>query len=454
MTCRDASARPRRSAAALVALGLAAALFAGGPAVSFSGQDDLLTLEEAIGLALERNEDALATRETVTASQARLARARSAFLPTLSATGVYTRRPFEVKRTVADSQITIQNFNALSGVAALNMTLFDADNIPSLNAARSERSAQELSASESRRQLAFQVTEAYLRTIVTDQVLEASRRRFDFARQNLEAAKARFAAGLASVNDVTRAELEFATAEMGVIQVEGEGKTARLDLAHLLDAPEAAVRTLAAPEFLLRAAEETPVEPEALVADARDRRPDLGARRWNARAQHALTLEPTLRWLPSLTLNGQYRYTNEAGLTGRTLNWNVGLTLNWSLFDGLARNADFSERKALARLADLDVQASERRIELEVREALVSLDNQRAALKQAGVARDIARRNAAETTELYRQGLASALEVADASVRLFEAEVELVGERYNLGLAFLDFEAASGLDPFGKEPVR
>ncbi|MCJ7485987.1 MAG: TolC family protein, partial [Candidatus Aminicenantes bacterium] len=55
--------------------------------------------------------------------------------------------------------------------------------------------------------------------------------------------------------------------------------------------------------------------------------------------------------------------------------------------------------------------------------------------------------------ELYRQGLASALEVADANVSLFEAEVGLVQERYGLGVAFLNLEAALGLDPFGKEPL-
>jgi outer membrane protein TolC len=93
-----------------------------------------------------------------------------------------------------------------------------------------------------------------------------------------------------------------------------------------------------------------------------------------------------------------------------------------------------------------------RRVDVEVRESLVSLENQRASLKQATAAHEVAKKNAAETTELYRQGLASALEVADANVRLFEAEVALVQERYGLGVAFLNLEAALGLDPFGKEP--
>ena len=151
--------------------------------------------------------------------------------------------------------------------------------------------------------------------------------------------------------------------------------------------------------------------------------------RWRARAQHALVLEPTLKWLPTLTFNGQYRYTNEPGLTGKNFNWNVGLTVSWPIFDGLTRNADYQERKALAHMADLDVRSAERKVELDVRGAFVALNNARASLKLATVAHDVALKNATETAELYRQGLGQALQVADANVRLFESEVGLVQAR-------------------------
>jgi len=91
-------------------------------------------------------------------------------------------------------------------------------------------------------------------------------------------------------------------------------------------------------------------------------------------------------------------------------------------------------------------------VDVEVRNALVSLDIQRAAVKQARAAQQVAQKNATETSELYRQGLASALEVADANISLFDADVALVRQRFALGVSFLNLEAALGLDPFGKEP--
>jgi outer membrane protein TolC len=447
MAKQPRSSRARRLAAAGLGLILLSVPL-------LASQDRPLTLDEAVKLALERNERAQAARESVNAANARVAQAKSFFLPTITSTSTYTRRPYEVRRVVGDSEVVISRFNALSETLALSMTLFDARSLTSLSAVKALRNADEDAAVESRRQLAFEVSQAFLATLGTSQVEEASARRFTFAGQNLEAAKARFAAGLASVNDVTRAELEYATAEVGVTQVKGQFETSLLQLGHLLDAPEAVRGSLAVPEFLIEAATAEAADGEALVGEALARRLDVGSLRWLASSQRALAKLPMLGWLPSLSASGQYRMTNEAGFNNRTWNWNLGATLSWALFDGGARFGASKEQKALARLADLDLQAATRKVDVEVREALVSLSNQRASLKQATAAHEVAKKNAAETTELYRQGLASALEVADANVKLFEAEVALVQERYGLGVAFLNLEAALGLDPFGKEPSK
>ena len=414
--------------------------------------EGFLTLEAAIQRALARNEQALAADQSLQASESRVGRARAYFLPQISATGNYLRRPFQVSRVVGGTEIVIQSYNAISGVLALNLTIFDAQGIPTFRNIRSERTAQEYATLETKRQLVFEVSNAYLGTLGVDQVLEAARNRYEYARQALDAAKARYSAGLVGVNDVTRAELEFATAEMGVTQVKGQVETTYLQLGYLIDDPETPRKKLKVPDFLPRAAEDITLSAEQLISEAQDRRLDLNSLRWHARAQQALVLTPTLKWFPSLSLNAQYRYTNEAGLTGRNTNWNVGLTLSWAIFDGFNRNAEHGERKALAIQSDLDVQAGMRQVDLQVREALVSLENQKASLKQAAVAHEFAKRNAAEIAELYRQGLASALQVADANVSLFEAEVTLVRERYGLGISYLNLEAALGLDPFGKEP--
>jgi outer membrane protein TolC len=303
---------------------------------------------------------------------------------------------------------------------------------------------------DAKRKLAFEVSNAFLTTLSVDQVLQASQHRLDYAKQSLDAAKARYAGGLVSVNDVTRAELEYTTAEMGLIQVQGQVESTYLALGYLLNCPPP--KKLRMPEFILQAVEGAVLPADQLIAQAQARRPDIQSLRWESEGLHALKLAPLLKWLPSFSLTGAYRYTNEAGLTGKNFNWNVGVSMSWSIFDGFSRNADFSERKAYAIQADLNLRAALRAVERDVRDALVSLESGRAALRLAQVTFDVAVKNSAETTELYRQGLSSALEVADANVRLFEANVALVRARYSLGIAYLNLEAALGLDPLGKEP--
>lgn len=429
---------------------LFAAVVLSGAGLTAEDREGVLSLEDAIRIALKANEDALIAGQRLKAADARLTQARAYFLPTVALNAGYTRRPFESIRIIGNSQIIVQNYNALSGSANLNMTLFNSSNIPALKQAKADLQSERLSTIESYRQLAFEVGNAFLATLGIDQVLEASRRRLELAKQSLDAAKARHSAGLVSVNDVTRAELEFASAEMGVTQVKGQVETTYLNLGYLLNREPPA--KLAMPEVLLQAVEAEIPDAPRLIAEAQGRRPDIGALRWDATSRQAAVLEPLLRWLPTLTLTGRYTYTNEAGLTGRNFNWSMGMSMGWSIFDGLARNGDYSEAKALSHQADLNLQAALRRVELDVREALVSLESQRAALKLAQTTYDVARKNAAETTELYRQGLSSALEVADANYSLFNANVELVRARYGLGVSYLNLESSLGLDPLGKEP--
>jgi len=410
-----------------------------------------LTLDEAIGLAVTRNERALASGERLEAAEARVSKARAFFFPDVQAAGNYTRRPYERTSTVGGQEIVVSKRDAFSTSITARQVLFDSRALPLWRQARSDRDAARLEAAEERRLVAFEAAAAFLRTLGAAQVAEAAERRVDLARTNLEDARARFEAQITSSNDVTRAELELATAEREATRAHNDEETSRLSLANLLVSPVPA--TLAAPETLLANADrERPAE-EELVERARERRLDVAAEKKRAEALRFWAKEPMNRFFPSLVARADGRWTNEGGLSARNTTWTYGLDLSWSLFDSATRFADRRERSANARAADLNAQARERAVELEVKTALASLDNARAAVRQAAVALEAARRNASETTTLYREGLANALAVADASQSLFEADVALTNERYGLGAAVLDTYAALGLGPEGKEPL-
>jgi len=423
-------------------------------AVLVSGEENkpVLTLESAVQSALSRNERAAVADQRIIASDARSMKGRSVFLPTLNLSGSYTRRPYEVTRELDGQEIIIQSLNALAGSVTVNSVLLDFRSFPLYRQLKLENKAEKSNSLESKRGLSFEVCGAFLAALGVEQVLKAAQQRLDYADQNFKASRARYEAQLVSVNDVTRAELEYATAVKGITGAGGDVETARLQLELLLGMKIDG--SLDNPEQLLSHAEAPPPGAEQLIPEALDRRQDLQSLRWHARAQHAAASEPAMRWLPSLSINGQYRFTNESGFAGKKTTWSVGLGANWNIFDGFARIADYKERKALAAIADLDLQAALRKVEVEVRSALVTLANQQASLKQATVALDVARKNAVETTELYRQGLTGALQAADANVRLYESEVDFIRERYGLAMAFLNLRLAIGLDPFGNRQTN
>lgn len=395
-------------------------------------QEAPLTLERAVTLALERNERSAIADTTVAAAEARVSRARSAFFPRVDVTGNY-------RNDYADG-----TDRTLSTAALLTQPLFDARVFPLYRQARFARDAARFGAGESKRLLGYDAAAVFLTTLSYEQVLRAATRRRDFAKTSLDDVRARFEAGLVSSNDVTRAELELATAVRGVAQAQGDVAASRVDLENLLktDVPG----PLAPPTTLLDAAA-TP--PATDITSAQQRRGDIAQERAEVEALRAFADEPRARFLPSVNFTAQTRNINDGAITNRNNEGFFSFNFNWPVLDAGLRRSDRLEREALLRGAELGLEASLRDVEREMRSAAVQLSTEQAALREAVAAVRAARKNTEETSILYREGLASALELADATQRLFEADVAEATATYRMALAYLSLREASGVSALG-----
>jgi len=395
-----------------------------------------LTLERAVALAIERNERAAIAETAVEAAEARVRRARTAFFPRLDISGNlrgdYTDR---TERTLSTSALVTQ-------------PIFDARVFPLYRAQRFERDAARFSASDSRRILGYDAAALFLATLSAEQVLRAAENRRTFAETNLTDVRARFEAGLVSSNDVTRARLEVATAERSLAQAAGDLSASRLQLQNLTREP---ALVLVTPAGLLEDAAHDPSHiSDAMLIEARGRRGDLSAQRARVEATRAFAEEPNARFFPSVLLNAQTRNINDGPIfSNRNNEGFVGLSFSWPVFDAGVRGAERAERTALLRGEELELQLAQHELERELRTASSQLSAERESLRAASGARDAARTNAEETNVLYREGLASALELADATQRLFEAEVAEVTARYRMALAYLTMREAAGHAPAG-----
>lgn len=402
-----------------------------------AAQEAPLTIERAVQLAVERNERAAIADTTVEAAEARVSRARTAFLPRVDINGNW-RNDFEADNTDRTLQTS----------AFVSQPIFDARIFPLYRQARFARDAARFNATDARRLLGFDAAATFLATLSFEQVLLAAENRRTFAQTNLDDVRARFEAGLVSSNDVTRAELELATAVRGVAQAAGDVQASRIDLETLL---KTEVGPLAPPVSLLEAAAAPPAATETQIAAAQARRPDIAATRAEVEALRAFAQEPNARFFPSVLFTAQTRNINDGPLTSRTNDGFFGFSFSWPVFDAGVRRADRLEREALVRGAELQLELDQRNIERELRSAGVQLTTEQAALREAVAALRAARKNAEETNALYREGLASALELADANRQLFEAEVAEVTARFRMAVAYLSWREASGIGPVGEQ---
>lgn len=394
-------------------------------------------IEEAVALALDQHESGRAADARALAAAARVGRARALLLPSLRAEGVWTRHGDGVSNRDEGAE----------GRVSASQTLFSARAFPMLAAAISSREAARLEAAETRRGLAYATAGAFLDALATQELAAAANRRHQLARQAEEEIRVRFAAQLTGSNELSRAELESATAEGEWVRAQGTARVARLALEHWMG--RSVPDSLTPPGDLLSEAQKETTILDASQATAR--RQDLLAMRARLKALRQTAVEPLLRWVPDLSVGASSTMAQGEGLDGARDNWLMNLTLGWPLFDGGMRAADRAEQKALAQAAELDLAALERGLRLEMESAQAMLESARAALVRSRVALDAAHRNARESAELYRRGLARALDVVDANVRLFEAEAEQVRSQAELASAYLGLRQAQGLSPFQKE---
>jgi outer membrane protein TolC len=339
-----------------------------------------------------------------------------------------------------------------SGTAGLTVTqpLLNASAFPLYAQAKRLADAQRAQNVDDRRLLGYSAASAFFAVLNAQDIVNAAQRQLDNARANLASTQARTQAQLSSTNDATKAQVDVAGAAREVEADKGVLDNALIQLAFTVYAPVPAA--LAPPSPTLEAAVKPNDGLDALVRFAVDHRPDLQVTKFQAVAAHDFASEPLLRIVPTIGLQGQVLDTTIASaVTGRHDDETLTATATWTLFDNGGRYADKHSRDAQADIADLNHQLLLRTVDAQVRAAVTLLDSAQAAFHVASDTVKYARQNVDETEILYRQGLATALELVDANDSRFTAEVDYATAEFAMAQAYLNLRQSLGLDVLGTE---
>ena len=406
---------------------------------SIANAEKPLSLEEAVNWALANNERSLKAPLRVEVAKGQLERARAAFLPTVTASGTETLN--------AKADKTGRHFTNAESLS-VNQPLLNMSAFPLYAQARHQLRSEQWGAVEDRRGLAFDTARAFMNALASERLFDAAQQRLERARATQQDTQARVDAQLASTNDATRVSVDMSSAESQVNQARGNVERAYLELSFLLG--RSVTGPLETPERTSRAARTGTIHREDIVRRAESRRPDLKSAQERTQALRQSAAEPLYRLAPTLALVGQVRtivdpLPIEQGFSEAAL-----LTMTWTIYDAGARYADRKTRVAQADSQALDERQLRRSIATDISVAISTL---RTARKNYLISEDAAvtaKRNTEETEILYRQGLARAIEVTDASASRYAADVAVESAKLAMEQAYLGLREALGLNPTGE----
>jgi outer membrane protein TolC len=267
--------------------------------------------------------------------------------------------------------------------------------------------------------------------------VQVSERLLEIAQRQEKDARVRFQAGAIAKVGLLRAEIDRARAEQDLRRAGNSYESARIGLASLLDRPV---------DFEVADPPEPRLEADAarLEAEALRDRTDVRAARRALDSAHAAHRAQVGKYFPDLAAFGRWQIQNAAGFTGKEHQWAAGVAASWRILDGGLREAELREASARVDEAEASLAGAQSRTRAEVRQALLDLESARANAEKAREQRDLAAENQRLVDVSYRAGAATAVEQADATAQLRNAEIGYTSEALGAQLAALRVRKVAG----------
>jgi outer membrane protein TolC len=416
-------------------------------ALSLAQAPQTLTLQEALRRADEVNLDLQAARTRVTQAKATVWKAWSGHLLQIGASGAWNENDRFVGFGAPPNQVTIQPRTQIAGQVQATQVLLAPQLWFAIQGAYRAEDATVYGVENARRDILFGVAQAYYGVASLKRLVDVAVQLQEIAARQARDADVRFKAGTIAKVAKLRADIDLTRAEQDLIRSKNSYEGARLALSVLLDRqPDFEVVEPAEPPL--------PADTSKLEQAALDNRFDLKAARSLEGVYSSQRLASAMRYLPTVAAFGRATYADPAGLTGSKEAWTIGLSLNWTILDGGLREAELRDTSAKISEAEYSRRALENRAVAEVRNALLDLESARANTIKAREQRDLAAENQRLVDVSFKAGAATAVEQADATAALRNAEIQLATESLQAQLAGVRVLRASGTFDPGKRSTN
>lgn len=422
----------------LVLMGTGAVAAAAQPSSARS-----LSMAQAIEAALHNNADVLLAAARSGDAAGRLAQARAALLPHLSAEVSQSRQRVNLAaQGISFPGIpTLNTYNSFQARLQLRQTLFDLSAWETLQSAQQARAAAAAREAVARELVAARTALSYVHGLRARQAVSAALSDLELAKRLQALARHQHEVGLASGVDVARARTRVARQQARIASARTSLVQARLQLARVTGLPmgQALVQTgdLVLPDKPLPAV-------DAAIATAMKQRPELVlAQLMLGAKQNALDAARAQRW-PSVQLFGAYGNAGNTPDQRIEQTYRIGARIEIPIFSGgvIAGRIDSAgSRLAQARIRLRDTRTQ---IEQDVRLSLRTLESTSRQIEAALANRDLARRELELARDRFAAGVTNNIEVINAQTALANARARLIAARAQHARARVNLAAALG----------
>jgi outer membrane protein TolC len=384
------------------------AIFAGVMLLPQAASAAVLSPEEAVRTALEKNATALIYEENVKSAEANVKSSRKGLLPTvdLSLSRYYTYGD-EYSKTQAGVKTDVDDDFGHSDAfqIAVNYTVFDGfSDISSYKASKAQVESSKAALRSERESLAANVLTAYFNAVNAKSALVLSDSNLSVSRERRELAKNKYEAGALTRLDFLFAQMDFSSDSAANLSLESKLSSAIRTLDELLgggvirsgsDLPDS-IDVDRDPLWKtaegFAAAKEKALENNAELASAKAQMKYAQVNRQGSNSN----------LYPKLNLHGSWNATASESDKSNPAEANsqyfkVGAALTWNLFNGFADNAASESAKIAERSAGLQVENVRLNVETNVANAV---DSHLRALK----ALEVAEGNANLASEMLNLG--------------------------------------------------
>ena len=309
----------------------------GSHTVTLAEVSGVLTLDDCLRLARERNPDILAAARQLDVARAGITTAKAGIYPTLGASGTYLKR--EANFAIGLSNDVNRRSEDYSVSARLTQNIFSSGRVRAqIDIAKKGLTVQSLTYQTAVETTLQSVRITFYQTLLAEATVPVRQQAIDLLGQQVRDEEGRFAAGTVSQVNVSRARVSLSNEEPAVFQARDDLRTSYISLAQLLgvDLKPGELR----PAFRIRGSlASRPGHPDLAecLHRAEAQRPEVLARKIELEsAQRQITVEKA-GTRPRVDVFASYDVFSEPSTISKNDNYNgytIGVQGTWQVFDG------------------------------------------------------------------------------------------------------------------------